>query len=103
MAAKFSLTSEPIKVAVKPSPDPVAPAPVAPVAAAPEIETAPEKPAPPAPPVAPEKMYRVLADAKVARGGSHYTLRKGRIISEHGYDIEFLRSLKVQLEAVNAP
>ena len=47
-----------------------------------------------------EKRFRVKEEAQVARGGSHYTLPKGKTISSHGYDIQALKNQGVQLEEV---
>jgi len=47
-----------------------------------------------------EKRFRVKEEAKIARGGSCYTLTKGKTISSHGYDIKALISQGVQLEQI---
>lgn len=99
---KFSLATYDVKVASKPTEE-KAPE-VAPIV----IDETPVEPkAPvvmaPAVPAAPEKKYKVLADAKVVRGGGHFILRAGKIISEHGYNIAVLRECKVQLEEVVQP
>jgi hypothetical protein len=100
--AKFSLATEEVKVASKPA---EAKAPVADESPKIVIDETPVEPKAPvaAAPSAPEKKYKVLADAKVVRGGGHFILRAGKIISEHGYDIAVLRECKVQLEEVVQP
>ena len=47
-----------------------------------------------------EQKFLVQETAQIARGGSNYTLPKGKTISSHGYDIKALRSQGVQLEEV---
>ena len=47
-----------------------------------------------------EKRFLVKEEARIARGGSHYTLPKGKTISSYGYDIPALRAQGVQLEEV---
>lgn len=47
-----------------------------------------------------EKRFRVKEEARVARGGSFYTLPKGKTISTFGYDIQALKNQGVQLEEV---
>lgn len=47
-----------------------------------------------------EKRFVVKQEAQVARGGSCYTLPKGKVISSHGYDIAALKKSGVQLEEV---
>jgi hypothetical protein len=47
-----------------------------------------------------EKRFRVKEEAKIARGGSCYTLSKGKTISSYGYDIQALKNQGVQLEEV---
>jgi hypothetical protein len=102
MAAKFSLATEEVKVASKPT---EVKTPVVEDAPKVVIDESPVEPKAPvvAAPTVPEKKYKVLADAKVQRGGGSFTLRAGKVISEHGYDIEFLKSSKVQLEEVVQP
>jgi zona occludens toxin (predicted ATPase) len=93
--AKFRITDEPISVGKA---DPVPESAKVEEQAAPVIEASPEAPLPP--PLPSEKKFRVLADAKVSRGGAHYTLKQGHIVSSLGYDIEALKRSKVQLEEV---
>ena len=47
-----------------------------------------------------ERRFLVKEEAKIARGGSCFTLPKGKTISSHGYDIKALISQGVQLEEV---
>jgi hypothetical protein len=47
-----------------------------------------------------EKHFRVKEEVQVARGGSHFTLTKGKLISSFGYDIHALKTQGVQLEEV---
>ena len=47
-----------------------------------------------------ERIFLVKEEAKIARGGSCYTLPRGKRISSHGYDIKALLSQGVQLEEV---
>lgn len=47
-----------------------------------------------------ERRFRVKEEAKIARGGSCYTLPKGKTISSYGYDIQALKNQGVQLEEV---
>lgn len=47
-----------------------------------------------------EKRFLVQETAQIARGGSHYTLTKGKTISSHGYNIQALLAQGVKLEEV---
>ena len=47
-----------------------------------------------------ERRFLVQETTPIARGGSHYTLTKGKTISSHGYDIQALRAQGVKLEEV---
>jgi len=60
----------------------------------------PEAPreAPRAPRAARERRYLVLETAQIPRGGSHFTIPKGKIISSQGYDIDALKRQGVKLE-----
>ena len=49
-----------------------------------------------------EQKFLVQETAQIARGGSNYTLPKGKTISSHGYDIKALRAQGVKLEEVGA-
>jgi hypothetical protein len=49
-----------------------------------------------------ERRFLVKEDARVPRGGSHFTLPKGKVISSLGYDIAALRNQGVKLEEVQA-
>jgi len=57
----------------------------------------------PPPSGAAEHMYEVQADFEVPRGASSFLLRKGKVISSRGYDVEGLQKLGVQLVAKSAP
>lgn len=54
-------------------------------------------------PVAKERKFLVKEEARVPRGGSHYTLPKGKVISSLGYDIANLKNQGVKLEEVQTP
>lgn len=56
--------------------------------------------APPAPQVAKERRYRVLETIGIPHNGAHYTLRQGKILSNHGYDIPALKNHGAKLEEV---
>ena len=47
-----------------------------------------------------ERKFLVKEEAKIPRGGSHYTLPKGKVISSLGYDIQSLKNQGVKLEEV---
>ena len=55
------------------------------------------------PTAARETRYLVKEEAKIPRGASHYTLTKGKIISNLGYDIAALKNQGVKLEEVREP
>lgn len=46
------------------------------------------------------KQYRVTEDREVPRGASSFILRKGKIVTELGYDLDALRAAGVKLEEV---
>jgi len=50
------------------------------------------------PPAARERKFLVKEEARIPRGGSHYTLPKGKVISSLGYDIQSLKNQGVKLE-----
>ena len=45
-----------------------------------------------------ERKFLVKEEARIPRGGSHYTLPKGKVISSLGYDIQSLKNQGVKLE-----
>ena len=49
-------------------------------------------------PAAKERRFLVKEEARIPRGGSHYTLPKGKVISSLGYDIQSLKNQGVKLE-----
>jgi len=53
-------------------------------------------------PAVKERRFLVKEEAKIPRGGSHYLLPKGKIISSLGYDIQTLKNQGVKLEEVQA-
>ena len=53
-------------------------------------------------PAAKERRFLVKEEARIPRGGSHYTLPKGKVISSLGYDIQSLKNQGVKLEEVQA-
>jgi len=78
-------------VAPEPPPEPEAP----------KSESLPPPPAPPPPPAVKEQKYLVLNDKIVRIGNAGWQstqLRKGKIVSNHSYDIEQLRAQGVLLQ-----
>jgi hypothetical protein len=51
-------------------------------------------------PVVKERRFLVKEEAQIPRGGSHFLLRKGKVISSLGYDIQTLKNQGVKLEEV---
>jgi hypothetical protein len=49
-----------------------------------------------------ERRYLVKETAAIPRGGSHFTLPKGKVISSLGFDIEALKRQGVKLEEATA-
>lgn len=67
------------------------------------IQTAAQPDSKPAQPAkARERKFLVLETAQIPRGGSHFTLPKGKVISSQGYDIEGLKRQGVKLEEAAA-
>lgn len=50
-----------------------------------------------------ERLFKVKAEVRVPRMGSHYILRAGKVISSKGYDVDELLRQGVQLEEIAAP